>query len=129
MSEPAPATNPAPLPPQTPVIEAGATFEGLLAFPDTARVEGTLFGDVRGQGQLDIGASGRVEGTVQAEVIAVAGVLVGQVEARTALEVLGGGRVEAEVKTPRLRVADGGRVDGRVKMVAPPGRPATGLDP
>lgn len=116
MTEPATAANaPEPLT-EAPVIEADAVFEGLLAFPRDARVEGILRGEVRGAGQLEIGTGGRIEGTVEAEVITVAGVLVGEVSARSALEVLGGGRVEAQVTTRRLRVVDGGRVDGRVQM-------------
>lgn len=116
MSEPATAVTAPELGIEPPVVEADAVFEGLLAFPRDARVEGTLRGEVRGAGQLEIGTGGRVEGTVEAEVVTVAGVLVGEVSARSALEVLGGGRVEAVVTTRRLRVADGGRVDGRVQM-------------
>jgi cytoskeletal protein CcmA (bactofilin family) len=115
--------------PDAAVVERGAAFAGLLAFDGLARVEGTLRGEVIGRGRLEIGAGGTVEGTIAADVIAVAGSLRGEVHARETIDVLTGGHVNAQIETPRLKVADGGRVDGEVMMSSPEPSSVTPRDP
>lgn len=98
------------------IISGGHQVEGLVAGSGSLHVLGTVVGDVRLEGTLIVDAGGRVEGSVEAEHIMVAGVIDGQVVAHDLLEVAEGGTLAGSCATPRLLVAEGGRLEARVNM-------------
>lgn len=109
---PEPASS-APLPPPPVVIASGASFEGLLTFRGSARVEGRIAGRVLGEGRLEIGEGAEVEAEVEADQVRVAGRVVGDITARDHLELDASAEVEGDLYTPRLRLAEGCRFQGR----------------
>jgi cytoskeletal protein CcmA (bactofilin family) len=98
------------------VVGPDARFEGLLAFWGRARVEGRLLGHVAANGVLEVGPSARVSARIEVDVLVVEGLVDGSVSARTRVEVRAGGRITAEVRTPRLVLAEGGGLEGRLVM-------------
>lgn len=106
------------------VIGAGARFEGTLSFWGRARVEGAMRGEVVADGALEIGPDAHVTARIHVDVLVVEGVVDGDVTARERVEVRSGGRIAAAVRTPRLVLAEGGSLDGRLTMsgnaAAPP---------
>lgn len=111
-------------------IGAGARFQGLLSFWGSARIEGSLHGEIVARGALELGPQAHVKARVDVDVLIVEGTLEGHVVARERLEVLPGARVLAAIRTPSLVVADGAVFEGRLEMAgsAPagggPGDPA-----
>lgn len=104
----------------TPVaIGEGARFEGLLAFWGTARIEGLLQGEVAAEGTLEVGPQARVQARVEVDALVVEGLVEGEVIARDRIDVRAGGRVTASVRTPRLVLAEGGSLEGRIEMTKP----------
>lgn len=115
-SEPAPAPAPrrgrrAPEP--EPLVGPGARFEGVVAFRGFARVDGAVTGSVVGRGRLVISETARVRAEIDVDELVVAGSFEGQAWARRRIELLPTAKVCGELRSPRLSVADGSRVDGR----------------
>jgi len=100
-----------------PQIGAGTSFDGLLSFEGTLRVEGEIAGSVLAEtGALVVGAQGRVRARVEVAELVLAGVLVGDVVAHRRVELLPGAELEGNVTSPRIAIADGGRLAGRCLM-------------
>ncbi len=100
--------------PDGPRLGPGTTFDGVLSFEGTLRVEGRLAGSVFADtGSLVVAAQGRVNARVEVAELVLAGVLVGDVIAHRRVELLEGAQLEGSVTAPLLTIADGGRVVGR----------------
>jgi cytoskeletal protein CcmA (bactofilin family) len=95
------------------VLDAGASFEGLLTFRGAARVEGELSGRVVADGCLVIGPRGRVEAAIEVDELVVAGELRGDVVARRRVELLATGRVVGRLRAPSFALAEGCVFDGQ----------------
>lgn len=104
-------------PPVNGWLGPGASFTGTLEWTGRVRVDGRLDGDVVTPDLLDLGATGRIEGTVKVGQALVGGVLVGRLVASERVTVLESGRVEGELETPWLDVRPGARLDARVKVL------------
>jgi cytoskeletal protein CcmA (bactofilin family) len=109
------------------VLGTGTEFEGLLTFRGRARVDGCLTGEIVGHGLLVIGAEARARARVVVDELVVAGEIEGDVRARRRVELLATGCIRGDVETPRLAIAEGGRLLGRCTTGAaatPPDGPA-----
>jgi cytoskeletal protein CcmA (bactofilin family) len=109
------------------VLGAGTQFEGLLTFRGRARVDGDLTGEIAGHGLLVIGAGARARARVAVDELVVAGEIEGDVSARRRIELLATGCIRGDVETPRLAIAEGGRLLGRCTTgtsAKPPEAPA-----
>lgn len=95
------------------VLGPGTHFEGLLTFRGRARVDGSLTGEIAGHGLLVLGPGARAEARVEVDELVVAGEVVGDVLARRRVELLATGCIRGDVETPRLVIAEGGRLLGR----------------
>jgi cytoskeletal protein CcmA (bactofilin family) len=95
------------------VIDAGASFEGVLTFRGAARVDGRLTGRVVADGCLVIGPKGRVDATIEVDELVVAGEFEGDATARTRLALLSGARAAGKLRAPTFALAEGCRFDGR----------------
>jgi cytoskeletal protein CcmA (bactofilin family) len=103
------------------VIDAGASFEGLLTFRGAARVDGILTGRVVADGCLVIGPRGKVAATVEVDELVVGGEFEGEALARTRVELLSTGRAAGRLRSPSFALAEGCRFDGHWEtMVALP---------
>jgi cytoskeletal protein CcmA (bactofilin family) len=97
-------------------IGPGASFDGVLTFWGLARVEGSLRGQVVADGTLEIGPEADVHARIEVDVLVVEGLVEGEVVARERVEVRASGRITAAVRTPRLVLDEGGRIEGRIEM-------------
>jgi cytoskeletal protein CcmA (bactofilin family) len=95
------------------VLGPGAAFEGLLTFRGRAKVEGQLTGEIAGHGLLVLGSGARAKARVEVDELVVAGEIEGDVFARRRVELQAGGCIRGDVETPRLVIAEGGRLLGR----------------
>jgi cytoskeletal protein CcmA (bactofilin family) len=95
------------------VLGSGTHFEGLLTFRGRARVDGSLSGEIAGHGLLVLGPGARAEARVEVDELVVAGEVEGDVRARRRVELLATGCIRGDVETPRLVIAEGGRLLGR----------------
>lgn len=98
------------------VVGPTGSFDGLLAFWGLARVEGRLRGQVAAEGTLEVGPEAVVHAQIEVDALIVEGLVEGDVVARERVEVRAGGRITASVATPRLVLAEGGSLEGRLVM-------------
>jgi cytoskeletal protein CcmA (bactofilin family) len=116
------------------VIDAGASFDGLLTFRGAARVDGILTGRVVADGCLVIGPRGKVTATIEVDELVVGGEFEGEAVARSRVELLSSARAVGRLRAPSFVLADGCRFDGHCETVrelpgtlaeaAPPALPA-----
>jgi cytoskeletal protein CcmA (bactofilin family) len=110
------------------VIDAGASFEGLLTFRGSARVDGTLTGRVIADGCLVIGPRGRVTATVEVDELVVAGEFEGEAHARSRVELLASGRASGRLSAPSFALAEGCVFDGQWETIVRRSPAAAGLE-
>jgi cytoskeletal protein CcmA (bactofilin family) len=100
------------------VVGAGARFEGLLSFWGRARIDGVVRGEITADGLLEVGPEASVTAQIEVDVLVVEGLVEGDVAARERVEIRAGGRITAAVRTPKLVLAEGGSLEGRLAMTA-----------
>ncbi len=99
------------------LLGKGTSFRGTLAFEGRARVDGTLKGDVFGDGILVLGEGADVDGKIEVgTLIVLGGTLRGTATARQLIEVHAGAHVHADIQAPEIDIAKGCVFDGRCTM-------------
>ena len=95
------------------LLGPGTHFEGLITFRGRARLEGEMSGEIAGHGLLVLSAGAIARARVEVDELIVAGEIEGDVCARQRVELLASGCIRGDVVTPRLVIAEGGRLLGR----------------
>jgi len=118
--EPAPVVGPAPA--VVPVRRAAnigesVVIKGEVAAEEDLVVSGRVEGHLSVEGHvLTIGPKASILADVRAGVAIVGGEIRGSVSASDKVEVREGGSIDGDITTPRIAVADGGCVRGRVDV-------------
>ncbi len=98
------------------IVGPGMAVEGDCATDGTLRVEGRVEGSVRAEKAVVIGEDGEVVGDVHTQDAVVAGSVTGTIVARSRLELQATARVEGDIRCRRVKLEEGGFVEGRVEM-------------
>jgi cytoskeletal protein CcmA (bactofilin family) len=98
------------------IIAAGASIVGDVVTDGVLKVEGTIDGTVRSGTQLLIAPGAVIRGDVFANELVVGGEIHVSVSAGERVEVQAGALVDGDIRTQRIHIADGGRVNGQVSM-------------
>jgi cytoskeletal protein CcmA (bactofilin family) len=106
---------PEPQPART-YVAAGSRFEGTLMGATDVTIDGEVTGTVRVDAEVVVGASGLVEGPIAARVVRVAGRVVGDLRASDRVDVAASGRLEGDIAAPRVLIAEGAIIKGRIDM-------------
>lgn len=122
MSESVPA-DPAPSgradrasrPPAPVIVQAGASFEGVLSCRHASRIDGYFRGDVVGEDRIELGEQSDVSGRIEAREIIVAGLFEGELVASHCIELLATARVTGELRARELLAEEGCLVTGRCR--------------
>lgn len=101
------------------VVAGDMQFTGNLETTGVVKVEGVVKGDIRAEGQVLVAPGGRVEGDVYTREAIMSGEVRGNVYADSRVEVQATSVITGDIATPKLAIAEGGRVDGLVKMTNP----------
>jgi len=101
------------------LVGRGTRFEGRLVFEQRARVEGTIRGEIWGEGILVLGEGADVDAKIEVGTLIVrAGTLRGEVSARELIEVHPDAKVYANITAPVIDLAKGCVFEGRCTMVS-----------
>lgn len=92
-------------------------FKGTLRFTESVQVAGSFEGEIFASGFLYIQDGAQVRANVRAKAIVVGGTVRGNIEAEERLEILATGKIYGNVRTRRLRIADGVVFEGKCEMV------------
>jgi cytoskeletal protein CcmA (bactofilin family) len=98
------------------IIAVGATVTGDVASEGVVKVEGTVEGTVRAGTQLLVAAGAVIRGDVFAAEVVAGGQIHGTIQAADRVEIQAGALVVGDIRTHRLHIADGGRINGQISM-------------
>ena len=93
------------------------SFSGVLKFESSLKVEGKFKGKIISKGHLIIGENAKVNADIKAQSIIIAGEVRGDVEASDRLEMLPTGKLYGNIKTKKLKMADGVVFEGSCQML------------
>ena len=98
------------------------SFTGTLRFKDSLRIKGNFEGEIDAMGRLVIDADATVSARkIRATSVIVGGTVRGDVEAADRLELLPSAKVYGNIRTAKLRIADGVIFEGTCEMIRDPG--------
>ena len=99
-------------------IGPGISINGEIAGFGELVVQGTIRGKVELKDRLLVEKSGKVEAEVESINVEVQGMIVGNVHASEKIEIKPGGKMIGDVKAPRILIADGAVIKGKIDMDA-----------
>jgi cytoskeletal protein CcmA (bactofilin family) len=109
------------------IIGPGMRVKGDCETDGTLRIEGTVEGTVRAGKAVVIGKDGVVLGDVATQDAIIGGRVTGAVVAESRLELQATSIIEGEIRARRIKLDEGGRVNGtvhtgevKVPQIAPP---------
>ena len=85
-------------------------------------VDGLVEGSIKA-GEVVVEKGGRVQGDIQTHNLIVAGQVSGNIAARGRAEFKASCHVEGDILSPRIKIEEGCRIDGRLHMGAGPSKP------
>jgi len=98
------------------IVGAGMTVRGDLETDGVVKVEGTVDGHVKANSQVLVAKGGVVHGDIETTEAVVGGMVHGAIRAKERVEVQAGASVEGDVTTRRIAVAEGGTLNGQIRM-------------
>ncbi|HTS88883.1 MAG TPA: polymer-forming cytoskeletal protein [Gemmatimonadales bacterium] len=98
------------------IIATGTTVVGDIATEGVIKVEGTIEGTVRAATQLLVAPGAVIRGDVHGAEIVAGGEIHGAVQADERVEIQAGAVIYGDIRTLRLHIADGGKVNGQITM-------------
>jgi cytoskeletal protein CcmA (bactofilin family) len=94
----------------------GSRVTGQLTFQGSARIEGSVDGEIQCHGTLTIGERAEVRARISGEVVVIRGRVEGSVVAKEKVELISPARLCGDVDTPRLIITEGVIFDGDCSM-------------
>jgi len=98
------------------IIAIGTTIVGDIASEGVVKVEGSVEGTIRAGSQLLVAQGAMIRGDVFAVEVVAGGEIHGGVNGEERVEIQAGARVDGDIRTQRIHIADGGRVNGQITM-------------
>ncbi len=97
------------------------SFSGVLRFKDSLRIKGKFEGEIDAMGRLIIDADAVVNARkIRATSVVIGGIVRGDIDAADRLELLPSAKVYGNVRTAKLRIADGVIFEGKCEMIRDP---------
>lgn len=98
------------------IVGPGMKIIGDCETEGTLRVEGRVEGTIRSTKAVVIGEGGEVVGDIHTQDAVVAGRVEGSIQADSRIELKESARIEGDVRCRRVKLEEGGFVDGRIEM-------------
>ncbi len=102
--------------PATTVLKEDAVFEGKLTFEGSVLVNGKLKGEIYSSGDLTVGKSGYIEGTVEIGTITINGEVRGNIKAKQKIVINAPAVVRGDITAPSLIIDEGAIFEGNCSM-------------
>ncbi|MFZ4615477.1 MAG: bactofilin family protein [Rectinemataceae bacterium] len=107
-------------------LGAETVLTGTLRFKDSLMIRGSFDGEIDAEGRLYIDANATVNASrIIASSVVIGGTVHGDIEAPDRVEMLASAKVYGNIRTARLRIADGVIFEGACEMI----RDLAGFDP
>ncbi len=92
-------------------------FNGVMRFRDSLKIDGTFSGEIVSSGFLYIEQGASVTANIRVGSVVVGGTVHGNIEATDKLEMLASGKVYGNIRTAKLKIADGVVFEGKCEMI------------
>ncbi len=92
-------------------------FNGVMRFHDSLKIDGTFSGEIISSGFLYIEQGASVTANIRVGSVVVGGTVHGNIEATEKLEMLSSGKVYGNIRTAKLKIADGVVFEGKCEMI------------
>ncbi|RKX77871.1 MAG: cell division protein [Spirochaetes bacterium] len=92
-------------------------FNGTIRFSRPLKIDGQFKGKIESDGFLYIEEGAQVNADIKVGSIVIGGVIRGNIEAKENLEMLSTGQVFGNIRTARLKIADGVVFEGKCEMI------------
>ncbi len=96
------------------------SFNGVLKFRESLKIDGAFEGQIESPGFLYIENGATVKADIKVGSVVVGGVVRGNIEAAERLEMLATGKVFGNIRTAKLNIADGVVFEGKCEMIKNP---------
>ncbi len=94
-------------------------FYGDLTFKKSLQINGYFEGEITSDGFLVIGEGAVVKANLKARAVIISGTVHGNIEAFEKLEIHSSGKLYGNIRTAKLKIADGVIFEGKCEMVKP----------
>jgi len=98
------------------VLSQYTNFEGTMKFKQSLRIDGEYSGIIDANGLLVLGPNAKLKGDIICDEIIIGGEVRGNVTARKRLELLSTAKLYGDIKTAKLKIADGVIFQGKCEM-------------
>lgn len=98
------------------VIGPGMEIVGDIKCDGTVRVEGKVEGSIHATKSVVVGKGGTVSGDIETQDVVVAGSVNGTIVGASRVELQDTCRVEGDIRSRRIKLDEGGQVEGRLQM-------------
>lgn len=98
------------------VLSENTEFDGVMKFKESLRIDGGYKGTVDAKGLLVLGPNSKFNGDIFCDEVIIGGVVRGNIHARKRLELLDTAKLYGDIKTAKLRIADGVVFEGKCEM-------------
>ena len=98
-------------------LGSGTSLKGKLKFSTSVRISGKFEGEIESTGFLYVEYGAQVRADIKAKSIVVGGVIHGNIEAYEKIEMLPTGKIYGNVRTAKLKIADGVVFEGKCEMI------------
>ncbi len=99
------------------VFSKDMSFYGDLKFKKSLQINGYFEGEIISDGYLVIGEGATVKANIKAKTVIINGEVHGNIEATDRLEILTGGKLHGNIRTAKLKIADGVVFVGKCEMI------------
>jgi cytoskeletal protein CcmA (bactofilin family) len=95
----------------------GVKFNGVMRFKESLKIDGNFTGEISSSGFLHIENGALVSADIRVASLVIGGVVRGNIEATDSVEMLATGKVYGNIRTAKLKIADGVVFDGKSEMI------------
>ncbi|HUZ17743.1 MAG TPA: polymer-forming cytoskeletal protein [Spirochaetia bacterium] len=92
-------------------------FTGTMRFSKSLKIDGRFDGEIISTGFLYIEEGAEIRANIKVKSLVIGGVVHGNIEATEKLEMLSSGQVYGNVRTAKLKIADGVIFEGKCEMI------------
>ena len=98
------------------------SFRGTMRFSDSLKIDGKYEGEIVSSGFLYVEKGAMIKADIRVGSVVIGGTVRGNIEAAEKLEMLSTGQVYGNIKTSKLKIADGVVFEGKCEMLRNPER-------
>ncbi|MFC2103213.1 polymer-forming cytoskeletal protein [Bacteroidota bacterium] len=98
------------------IISNGVKIEGKVNSTGSLRVDGTLMGDLKANGNVTVGEQGDINGEIIANIVTIGGKVIGTVNAKEKLVLESKCVLKGDIITKVLVIEAGAKFDGKSNM-------------